>query len=93
MYASVEHIDRGGVYKLKLRFPNPTVDAFVELEVEISQFSDGDGVDDNKTVRAVKNNDVTTTSDYMTLRRGTLSNLLDNVPSSFTRSQVRGLHH
>jgi len=96
MYASVERIDRrgaNGVYKLKLRFPNPTMDAFVELEVEISQFSDGDGVDDNKTVRAVKNNDGTTTSDYMTLRRGPLSNLLDNVPSLFTRSQVRGLHH
>jgi len=92
MYAAVLRVEWRGQYVLKLRFPNLEMNAFFNVEMIISQFSDGDGIDDNKTVRAVKNNDGTTTSDYMKLRRGPLSNLLDNVPTSFTQNQVRGLH-
>jgi len=92
VYASVVQVDRRGEYVLKLRFPNLTTNDFVDLEFNVSQFADGGGIDDNPFVRAVKNSDDTTTDDYAALRRGPGSYLLDNVPSSFTRSQVRWLN-
>jgi len=88
----MDRVDRRGEYVLKLRFPSLTTNTFVELEINVSQFADGGGIDDNPFVRAVKNSDGTTTDDYAALRRGPGSYLLDNVPSSFTRSQVRALN-
>jgi len=92
VYASVRVERRVGEYVLTLRFPNLTTNDFVDLEFNVSQFADGGGIDDNPFVRAVKRSDGTTTDDYAALRRGPGSYLLDNVPSSFTRSQVRALN-
>ena len=83
-----------GVYRLSVRFPSvmggnhPTAGKFVEVELIISQFAQGRGLDDNRHVRAVKKRDGTRTADYNSLRRGPGSLLLDNVPSSFTIARV-----
>ena len=84
-------------YFIMLRFPSvmtrgPTARRFVELEMNVAQFAVGHGIDDNPYVRAVKVADGTMTRDYSQLRRGPGSFLLDNVPSSFSRSRVRELN-
>ena len=94
VYATVVRVERRGQYVLEIRFPSvaTTRSVLVHLEIVVSQFSDGDGIDDNRNVRAVKNSDGTITDDYTTLRRGPGSYLLDNVPSSFSYAQVRDLN-
>ena len=62
VYASVR-VERRGEYALTLRFPNLTTNDFVDLAFNVSQFADGEGIDDNPFVRAVKSSDDTTTDD------------------------------
>ena len=63
VYATMDRVDRRGEYVLKLRFPSLTTNNFVDLEINVSQFADGGGIDDNPFVRAVKTSDDTTTDD------------------------------
>ena len=96
MFGKISKIEPGR-YFIMLRFPSvmtrgPTARRFVELEMNVAQFAVGHGIDDNPYVRAVKVADGTMTRDYSQLRRGPGSFLLDNVPSSFSRSRVRELN-